>query len=52
MVAGMVAGAWLFAVQQQGFFHTAVAPWRLALGGLLVLWHRVVVSNASGPPWT
>ena len=36
MALGTVAGAWLWALLQQGFFHTAVAPWRLALGGVLV----------------
>jgi uncharacterized membrane protein YedE/YeeE len=36
MALGMVAGAWLWALLQQGFFQTAVAPWRLALGGVLV----------------
>jgi hypothetical protein len=36
MVIGMVAGAWLFAVCRDGFFQTSVAPWRLAVGGLLV----------------
>jgi len=35
MAAGTLLGAWLWALQQ-GFALTAVAPWRLALGGLLV----------------
>jgi uncharacterized membrane protein YedE/YeeE len=36
MVVGMVAGAWLYAASHDAYFRTAVAPWRLALGGLLV----------------
>jgi uncharacterized membrane protein YedE/YeeE len=36
MVVGMVAGAWLCASWQGSFFQTAVAPWRLLIGGLLV----------------
>lgn len=36
MALGTVAGAWLWALLHQGFFHTAVAPWRLLLGGVLV----------------
>jgi len=36
MVVGMVAGAWLYAATYDGWFRTEVAPWRLALGGLLV----------------
>jgi uncharacterized protein len=36
MVIGMVAGAWFYASLEGSFFQTAVAPWRLALGGLLV----------------
>ncbi|MFN5466137.1 MAG: YeeE/YedE thiosulfate transporter family protein [Cyanobacteriota bacterium] len=35
MVIGMV-GAWLCGMWRGGFFQTAVAPWRLLLGGLLV----------------
>ncbi|MEY4352515.1 MAG: hypothetical protein RLZZ609_756 [Cyanobacteriota bacterium] len=36
MVIGMVLGAWLCGMWRGGFFQTAVAPWRLLLGGLLV----------------
>jgi len=36
MALGTVAGASLWALLHQGFFLTAVAPWRLALGGVLV----------------
>jgi uncharacterized membrane protein YedE/YeeE len=36
MVIGMVLGAWLYAFWSGGFFQTAVEPWRLLLGGLLV----------------
>ena len=34
--AALVLGAWLYALQHQAFFVTAVGGWRLALGGLLV----------------
>jgi hypothetical protein len=36
MVIGMVLGAGLCGMWWGGFFQTAVAPWRLLLGGLLV----------------
>jgi uncharacterized protein len=36
MAIGMVAGAWVYASLQGEFFRTAVAPWRLLSGGLLV----------------
>lgn len=36
MAIGMVAGGWIYALLQGAFFQTAVAPWRLLIGGLLV----------------
>ncbi len=47
MVLGMVAGAWLYAAWRGAFFQTAVAPWRLAVGGLLVGYGSRVSSGCT-----